>query len=249
MHHRSFNQRDQFLRAVRTFHFSGKRQRIFQPLHRGFCIFSSIQHKNGQLSSCLYHIFLRLQIQPPYIHSIPDQAGDIRTIGGNGILILDPECIFFMYGKSQKTDCFFSNRYLFCIQRHRQADLFCFIHSRTKSYQSFDIELSGMDQADRKIFNFPLQTHFIPIYDILQVQGFLKWKFCSKTADDPSFFPHIKDIYLQISRKNTFPVSKTDIIHNDPALILDQSSCIRFCIRYIKILIKSELTFCPAFFL
>ena len=61
--------------------------------------------------------------------------------------------------------------------------------------------------------------------DILQVQGFLKWKFCSKTADDPSFFPHIKDIYLLISRKNTFPVSKTDIIHNDPALILDQSSC------------------------
>ena len=106
-----------------------------------------------------------------------------------------------------------------------------------------------MDQADRKIFNFPLQTHFIPVYDILQVQGFLKWKFCSKTADDPSFFPHIKDIYLQISRKNTFPVSKTDIIHNDPALILDQSSCIRFYIRYIKILIKSDLTFCPAFFL
>ena len=32
-------------------------------------------------------------------------------------------------------------------------------------------------------------------------------------------------------------------------LILDQSSCIRFCIRYIKILIKSDLTFCPAFFL
>ena len=62
----------------------------------------------------------------------------------------------------------------------------------------------------------------------------------------PLSSPH-KGYHLQISRKNTFPVSKTDIIHNDPALILDQSSCIRFCIRYIKILIKSDLTFCLLF--
>ena len=74
-----------------------------------------------------------------------------------------------MYSKSQETYLLLSHRNVRNIQRYRKPDLLRLIHSCIKSYQGFDIQLSGMDQPERKILYFPLQAHFIPIYNIFQV--------------------------------------------------------------------------------
>lgn len=113
---------------------------------------------------------------------------------------------FFMYAKSQKADLFFSGRYIRCIQCNGYPDLIRLIHSCAKSYQCFDIQLPGMDQTDCKIFNLPLQAHFISVCDIFQIQSFLKRKFYSKAADNPTLFPHIKHICFQISGEDPFSV-------------------------------------------
>ena len=153
-----------------------------------------------------------------------------------------------MYAKSQKADLFFSGRYIRCIQCNGYPDLIHLIHSCAKSYQCFDIQLPGMDQTDRKIFNLPLQTHFISVCDIFQIQSFLKRKFHSKTADNSALFPHIKHICFQISGEDPFSICETYVFHYNASFMLDQPAHIRLCIRHIKILVKGDLASCMAFF-
>lgn len=71
-----------------------------------------------------------------------------------------------MYGKSQKSDCFLSDRDIRSIQRYRKTNLLRLIYCSIKCYQCFDIQLSGMDQPDGKILNLPLQAQFISIYNV-----------------------------------------------------------------------------------
>ena len=103
-----------------------------------------------------------------------------------------------------------------------------------------------MNDMDTQIFDLPLQTKLISIYDSVKVQSLLNRQACRKIVNSPVFLPHVQNIRLQFPFDKSMPVIQAHFFYCHLTFILYHASNVRFHIRYIIIHVQRYLTGCPA---
>ena len=196
MDHRSFHIRYHICRAPGTFHFSRKRNRIFQPLKALALIIALIQGKDKKFSPGPHHPVLRTEIQAPHFHRIPEKFSDIGLVGRQSDLLFFPQSIFFMYGQTEKPHRLLFYRYGIVVHRRGKTHARQFVHCRIKCHHRLDVQLAGMDQVKAEILDIPFQAHFVAVLDALQIQDLLYGESGAETADMPLLFPNIQKIHV-----------------------------------------------------
>ena len=196
MDHRSFHIRYHIRRAPGTFHFSRKRNRIFQPLKTLTLIIALIQGKDKKFSPGPHHPVLRTEIQSPHFHRIPEKLSDIGLVGRQSDLLFFPQGIFFMYGQTEKPHRLLFYRYGIGVHRRGKTHARQFVHCRIKCHHRLDVQLAGMDQVKAEILDIPFQAHFVAVLNALQIQDFFYGEPGAETANMPLLFSNIQKIHV-----------------------------------------------------
>ena len=166
---------DHALLAAIHVHPAVKGQNLFQPACFSLLLFSLVQYKDDQFA--FYHYFAFGQTELCSLHDgvLPDDLADVRLIGRENYLVLDPAGIPLpdcQGGRGHGTGL---HLYPFrSFHSHRHFLISQFFHRQLQRGHCLNPKLPGIDQHCRDIFQHPVQLQTVPVACRLHIHGFLK---------------------------------------------------------------------------